>query len=95
VIAKPQGYFLAPVGAERVGDVSNVVFSNGWVAKEDGAVLIYYASSDTLLHVATSSVERLLDYVKRTPSDGLRSAASVGQRLGLIRANRAFAAHAG
>ena len=90
VIAKPQGYFIAPVGEERVGDVSNVVFSNGWVAKKDGTVLIYYASSDTRLHVATSSIERLLDYVKNTPTDGLRSAASVQQRLALIRANRAL-----
>jgi 4-O-beta-D-mannosyl-D-glucose phosphorylase len=87
VIAKPAGYFIAPVGAERVGDVSNVVFSNGWVAKRDGTVLIYYASSDTRLHVATSSIERLLDYVKNTPADGLRSAASVQQRLALIRKN--------
>ena len=90
VIAKPAGYFIAPEGAERVGDVSNVVFSNGWVARADGTVLIYYASSDTRLHVATSSVARLLDYVKNTPSDGLRSAASVAQRLDLIRRNRAL-----
>ena len=88
VIAKPQGYFLAPVGAERIGDVSNVVFSNGWVLREDGTVLIYYASSDTRLHVATSTVPRLLDYVTKTPPDGLRSAESVRQRLALIRANR-------
>ena len=90
VIAKPQGYFIAPVGAERIGDVSNVVFSNGWVAKKDGTVLIYYASSDTRMHVATSSIDRLLDYVKNTPADGLRSAASVEQRLALIRSNRAL-----
>ena len=90
IIAKPQGYFIAPVGAERIGDVSNVVFSNGWVAKKDGTVLIYYASSDTRLHVATSSIDRLLDYVKNTPADGLRSAASVQQRLSLIRANRSL-----
>lgn len=88
VLAKPQGYFIAPVGAERVGDVSNVVFSNGWIARKDGTVLIYYASSDTRLHVATSSIPRLLDYVKNTPADGLRSAASVEQRLALIRSNR-------
>lgn len=88
IIAKPQGYFIAPVGGERIGDVSNVVFSNGWVARKDGSVLIYYASSDTRLHVATSSIPRLLDYVKNTPPDGLRSAASVQQRLALIRANR-------
>jgi 4-O-beta-D-mannosyl-D-glucose phosphorylase len=91
VIAKPQGYFIAPIGDERVGDVSNVVFSNGWVARKDGTVLIYYASSDTRLHVATSSIARLLDYVKNTPADGLRSAASVQQRLDLIRANRNLA----
>lgn len=90
VIAKPGGYFLAPEGGERVGDVSNVVFSNGWIAREDGSVLIYYASSDTRLHVATSSISRLLDYAKHTPPDGLRSAASVGQRLDLIRRNRAL-----
>lgn len=88
IIAKPQGYFIAPVGVERVGDVSNVVFSNGWVARKDGTVLIYYASSDTRLHVATSSIARLLDYVKNTPPDGLRSAASVGQRIDLIRSNK-------
>lgn len=90
VTAKPGGYFIAPEGPERVGDVSNVVFSNGWVAREDGTVLIYYASSDTRLHVATSSLERLLDYVKNTPPDGLRSAASVQQRLDLIRRNAAL-----
>lgn len=89
VIAKPGGYFIAPEGAERVGDVSNVVFSNGWIARADGTVLIYYASSDTRLHVATSSVERLLDYVKNTPADGYRSAACVQQRIALIRGNRA------
>lgn len=91
-LAKPAGYFIAPEGCERVGDVSNVVFSNGWVAREDGSVLIYYASSDTRLHVATSSVERLLDYVKNTPSDGFRSAESVRQRIALIRKNRALGA---
>jgi len=68
--------------------VSNVAFSNGWVAKNDGEVLIYYASSDTRLHVATSSITRLLDYVKNTPADGLRSAASVQQRIELIRKNK-------
>jgi len=89
VIAKPGGYFIAPEGGERVGDVSNVTFSNGGVACADGSVLIYYASSDTRLHVATSSVERMLDYVKNTPADGLRSAECVQQRLALIQANRA------
>jgi 4-O-beta-D-mannosyl-D-glucose phosphorylase len=74
---KPGGYFLAPEGEERVGDVSNVLFSNGWIAEEDGTVYIYYASSDTRMHVATSSIEQLLDYVMHTPADGLRSATSV------------------
>ena len=87
VIARPAGYFLAPVGPERIGDVSNVVFSNGWVARKDGSVLIYYASSDTRMHVATSTVDRLLDYVLHTPEDGLRSAASVQQRIALIEKN--------
>lgn len=89
VTHQPGGYFIAPEFDERVGDVSNVVFSNGWVARADGTVLIYYASSDTRMHVATSSVERLLDYVSHTPPDGLRSAASVQTRLELIRRNRA------
>ncbi len=88
ILAKPGGYFIAPEGTERVGDVSNVVFSNGWVAKKDGSVLIYYASSDTRLHVATTSIARLLDYVKNTPPDGLRSAECVRQRMDLIRRNR-------
>ncbi len=87
VIARPAGYFLAPEGSERTGDVSNVVFSNGWVARKDGTVLIYYASSDTRMHVAVSSVDRLLDYVLHTPEDGMRSAASVQQRIALIEKN--------
>ena len=90
VTHRPGGYFLALQGGERVGDVSNVAFSNGWVQRADGTVLIYYASSDTRLHVATSSIDRLLDYVVNTPEDGLRSAASVQQRLELIRRNRAL-----
>lgn len=77
VTHKPAGYFLAPEGDERVGDVSNVVFSNGWIADPDGRVFIYYGSSDTRMHVATSSIDRLLDYVMHTPADGFRSAASV------------------
>jgi 4-O-beta-D-mannosyl-D-glucose phosphorylase len=88
---RPGGYFIAPVGEERVGDVSNVAFSNGWVARADGTVFIYYASSDTRLHVATSTIDRLLDYAINTPEDGLRSAASVQQRLELIRRNRELA----
>ena len=87
VIARPAGYFIAPQGEERVGDVSNVVFSNGWVMKPDGEVFIYYASSDTRMHVATSTVDKLLDYVLHTPEDGLRSAASVQQRIALIDRN--------
>lgn len=83
----PGGYFLAPEGEERFGDVSNVVFSNGWIAKSDGEVLIYYGSSDTRLHVATSSIDRLLDYVMNTLPDGLRSAACVEQRKKLIEKN--------
>ncbi len=77
VIHKPGGYLIAPINEERVGDVSNVAFSNGWIADEDGTVFIYYASSDTRLHVATSTIEKLVDYTKNTPEDGLRSAASV------------------
>jgi len=87
VIAQPGGYFLAPDGEERIGDVSNVLFSNGWVAKSNGEVLIYYASSDTRLHVATSTIEKLLDYVLHTPEDGLRSGVCVQQRVQLISKN--------
>jgi 4-O-beta-D-mannosyl-D-glucose phosphorylase len=87
VIARPGGYFLAPEGDERVGDVSNVVFSCGWVMRKNREVFIYYASSDTRIHVATSTVDRLLDYVSHTPEDGLRSAVSVQQRIGLIERN--------
>lgn len=84
---RPGGHFLSPRQAERLGDVSNVVFSNGWVVNEKNEVFIYYASSDTRLHVATSSVEQLVDYVVNTPEDGLRSAASVQQRSALIEKN--------
>ena len=84
---KPAGYFLAPEGAERVGDVSNVVFSNGWIQGRKGEVFIYYASSDTRLHVATSTVDRLVDYVLHTPADPLRSKACVEQRYALIDKN--------
>ncbi len=73
IIHQPAGYFIAPEGIERVGDVSNVVFSNGWIADDDGKVYIYYASSDTRMHVATSTIERLLDYVTNTPEDGFTS----------------------
>ena len=87
VTARPGGYFLAPRGDERVGDVSNVTFCNGWVARPNGDIFIYYASSDTRCHVATTSVERLLDYVTNTPEDGLTSRASVLTRVALIRKN--------
>lgn len=86
----PGGYFIAPEGDERVGDVSNVVFSNGWIRNGQGEVFIYYGSSDTRLHVATTTVARLLDYVKNTPADGYRSADSVQQRLDLIDRNRSI-----
>ncbi len=88
VIAKPQGYFIAPQGNERVGDVSNVTFCNGWIQKDNGDVFIYYASSDTRIHVATTTVDQLLDYAFNTPPDGLRSAASVKQRIELIQKNK-------
>ena len=87
VTHRPAGYFLAPRSEERVGDVSNVVFSNGWVARADGQVFIYYGSSDTRLHVATSTVDKLLDYVLHTPEDPLRSHACVEQRYELIEKN--------
>ncbi len=88
LVATPGGYFMAPEEAERVGDVSNVVFSNGWIADEDGTVYIYYASSDTRLHVATSSIERLTDYCLNTSADGFRSAASVENIHKLITKNK-------
>ncbi len=77
VTHKPNGYFIAPEGEERIGDVSNVVFSNGWIADDDGKVFIYFASSDTRMHVATSTIDQLLDYVFNTPEDGFTSAATV------------------
>jgi 4-O-beta-D-mannosyl-D-glucose phosphorylase len=85
---KPAGYFLAPEGEERVGDVSNVAFGNGWILDDDGRVFIYYASSDTRMHVATSTLAQLLDYVTHTPADGLRSAASVQTINALIDRNQ-------
>lgn len=77
VIARPGGYFMAPEGEERIGDVSNVVFANGWIRNESDEVFIYYGSSDTRMHVATSTVDQLVDYCLNTPEDSLRSAASV------------------
>lgn len=90
VIAQPGGYFLAPKGEERIGDVSNVLFSNGWIADEDGTVFIYYASCDTRMHVAVSTVELLVDYCMNTPEDGLRSAASVAKINELIDRNKQY-----
>ena len=87
---KPAGYFLAPEGEERVGDVSNVAFGNGWIADDDGRVFIYYASSDTRMHVATSTIAQLLDYVVNTPEDGLRSALSVQAINALVDRNLAL-----
>lgn len=88
VIARPGGYFMAPEGEERIGDVSNVLFSNGWICNEKEEIFIYYASSDTRLHVATSTVDQLVDYCLHTPEDGLRSAASVATINALIDKNR-------
>ncbi len=92
VIAEPGGYFMAPVDEERLGDVSNVLFSNGWIADDDGTVYIYYASSDTRMHVAVSSVDRLTDYCMNTPVDGFRSAASVKTLNSIIDRNREYLA---
>lgn len=91
VIYKPAGYFLAPEGVERIGDVSNVVFCNGWIADDNGTVYIYYASSDTRLHVATSTIDRLVDYVVNTPQDRFTSANTVKTLTGIIEKNLAAA----
>ena len=88
VIARPGGYFMAPEGDERVGDVSNVLFANGWISDPDGKVFIYYASSDTRLHVATSTVDRLVDYRMNTPEDGLTTSKSVETLKTLIDKNK-------
>ncbi len=90
VIRSPGGFFLAPFKEERIGDVSNVVFCNGLVARPSGEVFLYYASSDTRMHVATTSVEKLLDWVENTPEDPLFSHDCVAQRCALIDANRPF-----
>jgi 4-O-beta-D-mannosyl-D-glucose phosphorylase len=89
-IAEPSGLFLGPLGRERTGDVSNVVFCNGAVARDNGEVFIYYAASDTRMHVATTTIERLLDYVLNTPSEPLRSVECVAQRCELIEKNLAY-----
>lgn len=88
IIHKPAGHFIAPDGEERVGDVSNVTFSNGWIFDDDGTVYIYYGSSDTRMHVATSSINRLLDYCMNTPEDGFFSATSVATLTKIIDNNK-------
>ena len=88
IIAKPAGYFMAPSEDERIGDVSNVLFSNGWIADEDGTVYIYYASSDTRMHVATSTIDRLLDYCLNTKPDRLKSTYSVDTLISIIENNK-------
>lgn len=90
IIHKPAGLFMGPRGDERVGDVSNVLFTNGWIADDDGKVFIYYASSDTRMHVATSTIDQLVDYCMNTPEDGLRSAASVQNINALIERNKMY-----
>lgn len=90
VIAEPGGFLIAPLGSERVGDVSNVVFTNGVIARDNGDVYIYYASSDTRLHVATTTVDKLVDYVFNTPEDPLRSVKCVEQRCAFIEKNLNF-----
>ena len=88
VIAQPAGYFLAPEGNNYIGDVMNVAFSNGWIKDDEGRVLIYYATADTRMHVAVSSVDRLIDYCMNTPADGLTTSASVETIKRLIEKNR-------
>jgi 4-O-beta-D-mannosyl-D-glucose phosphorylase len=88
VIYRPSGYFIAPENEERIGDVSNVVFSNGWIKTEDNKIYIYYASSDTRMHVATTTVEQLIDYCINTPQDPLKSYDCVQQRIELIKKNK-------
>lgn len=90
VIARPGGYFLVPEGEEYIGDVMNVVFANGWIADEDGKVFIYYASSDTRMHVATSTIDRLVDYCMNTPEDGFTTSASVETIKRLVAKNKAM-----
>ncbi len=86
-LAEPGGFFMAPVDEERVGDVSNVLFTNGWIADPDGTVYIYYASSDTRMHVATSTIDRLVDYCMNTPADKLATGGSVETLKKLIDKN--------
>jgi 4-O-beta-D-mannosyl-D-glucose phosphorylase len=90
VTHRPAGYFMAPENTERVGDVSNVLFSNGWIADEDGTVFIYYASSDTRMHVAVSAIDKLIDYVMNTPEDTFTSAGSVQTIIAQVEKNKQF-----
>jgi 4-O-beta-D-mannosyl-D-glucose phosphorylase len=90
VTHRPAGYFMAPENTERVGDVSNVLFSNGWIADDDGTVFIYYASSDTRMHVAVSSIDKLVDYVMNTPEDTFTSAGSVQTIIAQVENNKEF-----
>ena len=87
VIKRPSGHFIEPLGNERVGDVSNVAFSNGWVLDDDGTVFIYYASSDTRMHVATTTIEKLLDYILNTPEDPGRTQLCAEQRNSMVENN--------
>ncbi len=90
VIAEPSGLLIGPRGKERVGDVSNVVFTNGAIVNENNELFIYYASSDTRMHVATTTIDKMLDYVFNTPSDPGRSVECVAQRCDLIKRNLEF-----
>lgn len=90
VIHKPAGYFMAPEGEERVGDVSNVLFSNGWVTDEEGNIFVYYASSDTRMHVAVTTVDKTLDYAINTPADGFTSDSTVQRICEQVSKNQAF-----
>ncbi len=90
VIRQPNRHFLAPKGIERVGDVSNVLFSNGWVLRENGEVLIYYGSSDTRMHVVTTTLSKLVDYILNTPEDAGNTYDCVQQRIDLINRNKNF-----
>lgn len=90
MIAEPADYLMAPVGEERIGDVSNVLFTNGWIADDNGTVYLYYASSDTRMHVATSTVDKLVDYCLNTPADGYFSATSVETLKKIISRNMSY-----
>jgi 4-O-beta-D-mannosyl-D-glucose phosphorylase len=90
IIRRPEGHFIEPMGDERVGDVSNVIFSNGWIMEPDGRVFIYYASSDTRMHLATTELDRLLDYLMNTPEDPGKTEACLINRLDLINKNQGY-----